>query len=61
LKIRKGEVVISISPNDYPRFKKSGWKQVKEPTREQNKIMNEKAKAKRLAKMELEKGGKESC
>lgn len=30
MKIRKGEVTMFISPNDWLRFRKSGWKRVQE-------------------------------
>lgn len=28
MKIRKGEVILFISPNDWLRFKKAGWTKV---------------------------------
>lgn len=32
MKIRKGEVILFISPNDWLRFRKSGWKRMQEPS-----------------------------
>jgi hypothetical protein len=50
LKIKKGEVVITISPSNWEKFKLAGWKRVQDPKREKIKEYNERAKQKRLAK-----------
>ena len=60
MKVRKGEVVLSISPTDLYLYQKSGWRVVQEKTVEEIRIMNEKAKAKRLAKLK-ETEGKEDA
>lgn len=57
MKVKKGEIVIYISPNDYPLYKKGGWKKLDERSREEIARNNEKARIKRLAKSQ--KGGNE--
>jgi hypothetical protein len=57
VKIKKGDVVIYISPSDYSKYKLAGWKRCDERTREAIKNNNEKAKLRRIEK--LEKGGSE--
>ena len=50
MKVRKGEVVLSISPNDLPRYRKANWTLVQEPTPDKIKKYNETQRLKRLAK-----------
>lgn len=54
MKVRKGEVVIAISPKDLPKYRKSGWKVVQEPTPEQIARYNENARLKRMKRKEEE-------
>ena len=51
MKVRKGEVVLSISPNDLPRYRKANWTLVQEPTPDKIKKYNETQRLKRLAKL----------
>lgn len=51
MKVRKGEVVLSISPNDLPKYRKANWKLVQEPTPDKIKKYNETQKLKRLARL----------
>lgn len=55
MKVKKGEIVIYISPNDYDLYKQGGWKRLQEPTKEEIKRHNETQRLKRLA----QKGGSE--
>lgn len=50
MKVRKGEVVIAISPNELSIYRKANWVLVQEPTPEQIKERNERQRLKRLAK-----------
>ena len=50
MKVRKGEVVISISPTDLPIYRKANWKLVQEPSPEKIAKYNETQRLKRLAK-----------
>jgi len=50
MKVKKGGVVIAILPTELKRYKLAGWVLVQEKTVEEIKIMNEKARLKRLAK-----------
>lgn len=54
MKVRKGEVVIAISPKDLPMYRKGGWKVVQEPTPEQIARYNENARLKRMKRKEEE-------
>lgn len=37
MRVRKGEVTLFISPNEWKRFRLAGWTKVQERTRELNK------------------------
>lgn len=37
MKVRKGEVKLNISPNDWVVYRKAGWRRVQEPSPEQVK------------------------
>jgi len=54
MKVKKGGVVIYISPNDYVKYKVAGWRKCDERSKEEIKRNNENAKKRRL-----EKGGSE--
>lgn len=41
MKIRKGEVKIYISPNDWIKYRNAGWKRMQEPSIEKIKQYNE--------------------
>jgi hypothetical protein len=41
MKIRKGEVTLFISPSDWTRYSKAGWKRVQDPSKEDIKRINE--------------------
>jgi hypothetical protein len=41
MKIKKGEIVIYISPDVWNLYKNGGWRRLQEPTQEMNKRHNE--------------------
>ncbi len=41
MRIRKGEVTLFISPNDWTRFRLAGWTKVQERTQELSKKYND--------------------
>lgn len=55
MKVKKGGVVIYISPNDYLLYKNGGWKKADERSKEAIARNNEKSRLKRLA--QAQKGG----
>lgn len=48
MKVRKGGVVLSIPPTELRRYLDAGWSRVQEPTKEQIRANNERARLKRL-------------
>lgn len=50
MKVRKGEITMFISPNQWLLYKQSGWKRVQEHSKEKIKQYNETQRLKRLSK-----------
>lgn len=46
MRVRKGEVTMFISPNDWTRFRLSGWRRVEERPPHKNKEYNDRRIAK---------------
>lgn len=52
MRVRKGEVTLFISPNDWSKFRLAGWSMVQERSKELNKKYNDTRIAKSKGKNE---------